>query len=202
MEEVRNLILDFGGVLLEVDERATYEAFVRLGLRNVPAELTAVNLDFQRGKIGEEQYVDCLRRYLPSGVTGRQIRDAWCAMLGEVPRQRMELLGQLGRKYRLFLLSNTDDIHIGRLRQTMDLDRFEQLFERVYYSPRTGFRKPEREIFEMVLRENGLVPRQSLFVDDVQENVDGARATGMQGFWLDLSRYSLADVPQALIAAG
>lgn len=198
METIENLILDFGGVLLDLDERATYEAFVALGLEKVPPELTAVNLDFQRGKVGREQYVAFLKRYLPPGTTTAQVEDAWCAMLRQVPPARWHLLARLGKRYRLFLLSNTDPIHIDRLRRRMDLDAFEQLFERVYYSQDTGLRKPERALFERVLRENGLDAARTLFVDDTLENVEGARAAGLQGLWLDLSRRRPDEVLAAL----
>lgn len=198
METIENLILDFGGVLLDLDERATYEAFVALGLEKVPPELTAVNLDFQRGKVGREQYVAFLKRYLPPGTTTAQVEDAWCAMLRQVPPARWHLLVRLGKRYRLFLLSNTDPIHIDRLRRRMDLDAFEQLFERVYYSQDTGLRKPERALFERVLRENGLDAARTLFVDDMLENVEGARAAGLQGLWLDLSRRRPDEVLSAL----
>ncbi len=198
METIENLILDFGGVLLDLDERATYEAFVALGLEKVPPELTAVNLDFQRGKVGREQYVAFLKRYLPPGTTTAQVEDAWCAMLRQVPPARWHLLVRLGKRYRLFLLSNTDPIHIDRLRRRMDLDAFERLFERVYYSQDTGLRKPERALFERVLRENGLDAARTLFVDDTLENVEGARAAGLQGLWLDLSRSRPDEVLSAL----
>ncbi len=198
METIENLILDFGGVLLDLDERATYEAFVALGLEKVPPELTAVNLDFQRGKVGREQYIAFLKRYLPPGTTTAQVEDAWCAMLRQVPPARWHLLECLGKRYRLFLLSNTDPIHIDRLRRRMDLDAFEQLFERVYYSQDTGLRKPERALFERVLRENGLEAARTLFVDDTLENVEGARAAGLQGLWLDLSRRRPDEVLAAL----
>lgn len=198
METIENLILDFGGVLLDLDERATYEAFVALGLEKVPPELTAVNLDFQRGKVGREQYVAFLKRYLPPGTTTAQVEDAWCAMLRQVPPARWHLLARLGKRYRLFLLSNTDPIHIDRLRRRMDLDAFERLFERVYYSQDTGLRKPERALFERVLRENGLDAARTLFVDDTLENVEGARAAGLQGLWLDLSRRRPDEVLSAL----
>ena len=195
METVKNLVLDFGGVLLDLDEQATYQAFVRLGLKCVPKDLASANLDFQRGKLSEEQFVGYLKRYLPPEISHDQVRDAWCAMLGQVPERRWELLRELARSYRLFLLSNTDDIHLARLGKTMDLEGFERLFERVYYSPRTGLRKPEPAIFKMLLSENGLRADQTLFIDDTQENILGAQAVGMQAIWLDLNNRRLEDLP-------
>ena len=76
--------------------------------------------------------------------------------------------------------------------------RFESFFEKVYYSQRTGYRKPEPEIFDLVLRENSLIPSQTLFVDDIRENAEAAGKVGMLYFWLDLSRYSFKDMPDIL----
>lgn len=200
MAHIKNLIFDFGGVLLDLDERATYETFMRLGLHTVPGDLGEANQAFQRGKITERQFLDSLKKYMPSGVTDSQIRGAWCAMLRDVPKERLNLLEKLGKKYRLFLLSNTDDIHINCLAQRdgIALARFESLFEKVYYSQRTGYRKPEPEIFELVLRENGLIPSQTLFVDDIRENAEAAGKIDMLYFWLDLSKYSFKDIPDIL----
>ena len=200
MEPIENVILDMGGVLLDLDERATYQAFVRLGLKSVPQDLAEANLDFQRGKLSARQFADYLRRYLPEGVSREQVCQAWCAMLGEVPERRREYLRQLGRRYRLFLLSNTDDIHIECLRTRMDLEDFERLFERVYYSQRTGFRKPESGIFRLVLTDNSLDASRTLFVDDSRENVDGARSVGLQARWLDLSHESFEHLAQELLS--
>lgn len=196
MATIKNLIFDFGGVLLDLDERATYEAFIRLGLRAVPDDLGEANHAFQKGKIPERQFLDCLKKHMPHGITDSQIRDAWCAMLRDVPQERLDLLEKLGEKYRLFLLSNTDDMHINCLlqRNRIGLAHFESLFEKVYYSQRTGSRKPEPEIFELVLRENGLNPSQTLFVDDIRENAEAAGMVGMSYFWLDLSRYAFRDM--------
>lgn len=200
MANIKNLIFDFGGVLLDLDERATYEAFMRLGLRAVPDDLGEANHAFQRGKITERQFLDTLKKHMPPGVTDSQIKDAWCAMLRDVPKERLDLLKELSKKYRLFLLSNTDDIHINCLAQRNEvaLTRFESLFEKVYYSQRTGYRKPEPKIFDLVLRENGLAPSQTLFVDDIRENAEAAGKIGIQYFWLDLSRYSFKDMPDIL----
>lgn len=200
MKPIENVILDLGGVLLDLDERATYQAFVRLGLKSVPPDLTVANLDFQRGKLSAPQFADYLRRYLPEGVSRDQVCRAWCAMLGQIPEHRREYLRRLGRCYRLFLLSNTDDIHIECLRTRMDLEDFERLFERVYYSQRTGFRKPESRIFRLVLTENGLDASRTLFVDDTRENIEGAKALGLQTRWLDLSHDSFEELAKELLA--
>lgn len=200
MANIKNLIFDFGGVLLDLDERATYQAFMRLGLHTVPGDLGEANQAFQRGKITERQFLASLKKYMPPGVTDSQIKSAWCAMLRDVPQERLGLLGELGKKYRLFLLSNTDDIHINCLaqRNKAALARFESLFEKVYYSQRTGYRKPEPEIFELVLRENGLIPSQTLFVDDIRENAEAAGKVGIRYFWLDLSKYTFMNIPGIL----
>lgn len=199
MANIKNIIFDYGGVFLTLDEEATYRAFEKLGLFSVTPELASANGDFQRGRISTAEFISDIKKELPEDVTGAQIKDAWCAMLGTIPRERIELLKRLRQKYRLFLLSNTDDIHIERIGATVpEAGEFLAQFEKVYYSQNTGYRKPEREIFELVLRENGLKAQECLFVDDVKENAEGAAAAGMCYFWLDLSKYTVEDVPGLL----
>lgn len=199
MANIKNIIFDYGGVFLTLDEDATYRSFQNLGLFAVTPSLAAANMDFQRGRISSGKFISAIKKELPEDVTDQQVKDAWCAMLGTIPRERIDLLKILRRKYRLFLLSNTDDIHIERVNSTVpDVGEFLSLFEKVYYSQDTGYRKPEKEIFGLVLRENNLKADECLFVDDVKENAEGAGVVGMKYLWLDLSRHTVMDVPRLL----
>lgn len=199
MTQIKNIIFDYGGVFLLLDEEKTYEAFRKLGLLFISAQLAASNNDFQRGRISRELFLENLKRELPYPTSSEQIIEAWCAMLGGIPKERIALLKELKKKYRLFLLSNTDDIHIERVSQTVpEADEFLSQFEKTYYSQNTGYRKPEREIFEMVIRENGLNPSETLFVDDVKENAEAAANVGLHYHWLDLSKETVLDIEKVL----
>ena len=199
MAEIKNLIFDYGGVFLLLDEEKTYQAFKDLGLLFISPALAASNNDFQRGRISIPTFISNIQKELPRPATEEQIIDAWCAMLGRLPQERIELLKKLKKQYRLFLLSNTDDIHIDRVtRTTPEAVEFLAQFERVYYSQNTGYRKPEIEIFQLVIDENNLTPSESLFVDDIKENAEAAGRVGMHYHWLDLSRETVLDIERVI----
>ena len=199
MAEIKNLIFDYGGVFLLLDEEKTYQAFKDLGLLFISPALAASNNDFQRGRISIPTFISNIQKELPRPATEEQIIDAWCAMLGRLPQERIELLKKLKKQYRLFLLSNTDDIHIDRVtRTTPEAVEFLAQFERVYYSQNTGYRKPEIEIFQLVIDENNLNPSESLFVDDIKENAEAAGRVGMHYHWLDLSRETVLDIERVI----
>ena len=199
MAHIENIIFDYGGVFLLLDEEKTYQAFKDLGLLFISDELSASNNDFQRGRISIPTFIKNIQKELPRPASEQQIIDAWCAMLGGLPQERIDLLKRLKKKYRIFLLSNTDDIHIDRVTRTIPSTvEFLAQFEKVYYSQNTGYRKPEAEIFQLVLDENNLDASKPLFVDDVKDNAEGAGRVGMHYHWLDLSKETVLDIEKVI----
>ena len=102
--------------------------------------------------------------------------------------KRIELLRQLHANYKLFLLSNTNEIHVNKIHEDLktfhNLPSFQTLFDQVYYSYDVGLRKPDPAIFEMVLNENELDPAETLFIDDTQMHIDAAAKLGIQTHFL------------------
>lgn len=192
--DVKNIIFDLGGVILDIDYNKPVAAFKGLGAADFTAlyskqSQAAFFSKFERGDITPAAFRKKVREYLPEGVTDAAIDSAWNAMLGELPEQRIVLLKMLAQMgYRLFLLSNTNSIHIRAFSQYMDQtfekDLLKQLFEKVYFSSQIGMRKPTKKIFEYVLSENGLAPEETLFIDDSAQHIEGARKTGMHTHWL------------------
>jgi FMN phosphatase YigB (HAD superfamily) len=125
---------------------------------------------------------------LAPGTSREQIIHAWNAMLLDFPAERAELLMNLKSRYRTFLLSNTNEIHINyylnRISEWYGNDAMENFFEKHYYSNRIGMRKPDTEIFEFVLRENHLIASETLFIDDTLKHVEGARMAGLRAYHL------------------
>lgn len=188
--DVKNIIFDLGGVILDIDYAKPVEAFEKLGARNFESVFTQkqqaeVFSQFERGDITPALFRKKLRAYLPEQVSDQEIDDAWCTILGELPSDRIVLLKMLKRmNYRLFLLSNTNSIHIrtftAYLDQTYGKNLFKSLFEKVYYSSQIGMRKPTREIFQHVLEENDLKAEETLFIDDSIQHIETAAAMGFK----------------------
>lgn len=190
---IRNIIFDLGGVLLNLDMEKTRRAFIELGMENFDEHFTQAKQTgafdlFDCGKISPADFRDELKKHLPKEVGDEAIDRAWNAMLLDLPVERLELLKRLSKKYRLFLLSNTNEIHItafsAYLKNTFGFSDFSDYFEKHYYSCRIGLRKPNADIFEFVLRENGLNADETIFIDDSSQHVIGAKACGIQSFLL------------------
>jgi HAD superfamily hydrolase (TIGR01509 family) len=188
-----NIIFDLGGVILNLDPLATQKAFEALGLTDFEKHFTTSRQtglfdDFDCGRISENEFRAHLKKFLPETVSEKDIDNAWNAMLLDLPKERLELLEALGKKYRLFLLSNTNEIHVtafsSYLNKTFGFNDFSSYFERWYYSCRIGKRKPDAEIFQFVLNENGLNPEETLFIDDSPQHVEGAKKVGIKSYLL------------------
>jgi len=190
---IRNIIFDLGGVLLNLDMEKTRKSFHELGMINFEEHFTQAKQSgifdaFDCGKISENEFRSALKKHLPEAVNDVEIDFAWNAMLLDLPKERLELLQSLGKKYRLFLLSNTNEIHVAAfskyLQATFGMSDFSSYFENWYYSCRIGKRKPNADAFEHVLSENNLIASETIFIDDSFQHVEGAKKIGIKGIFL------------------
>lgn len=187
-EKIRNIIFDFGGVIINIDYDVTIAAFKKLGIDNFEAlysQASQSNLfdDIETGKISPQHFINGLLELLPSGISPNQVVHAWNAMLLDIPKERIKLLQELSVKYRIFLLSNTNSIHIDAAlctwNKTSDTP-MESVFETVYFSHIVGMRKPNVEIFDYVCKKHELNPKETLFIDDSIQHIEGAKNSGLQ----------------------
>lgn len=200
-ENIDTIIFDFGGVLINIDYHKTINAFRELGIedfeeRYSQADQTSLFNDLEVGKISGQRFVNELLNFLPKGTSPNQVVHAWNAMLLDVPISGIDLLQELKGRYRLFLLSNTNEIHIPRAlmewQKTSDID-FYSCFDHVYLSHEMGMRKPNEEIFERVCHEQNIQAENALFIDDSGQHIEGAKNVGLNTVHLtsDLSLVSL-----------
>lgn len=186
------VIFDLGGVVLELDYGQTISRLSALGGRDASelygSEQQVETFDrFERGELSAPEFRSWLRHELsfaPS-VTDEQMDDAWNAILGRVPEAHLRLLAALRSRYRTFLLSNTNEIHIARFfsdyrtRHEAAHGPFASLFAKDYYSHLLGLRKPDRAVYERILELEGLSVDRTLFIDDNPANIAGAAALGL-----------------------
>lgn len=193
LKGIRNIIFDLGGVLLNIDPKRTIDAFNHLGMQNLIGEkgLTYDHEIFylmEQGKINPEEFRNGIRNLLSKKVTDDQIDSAWTAMLLDFPKVRVELVQKLRNEFTIFLFSNTNAIHLTKYQSVFSNQHgFEvsSLFEKSFYSNEIGFRKPTIESFQEIIRLSGIHPEESLFIDDSLQNVKGAIASGLNGYWLE-----------------
>jgi putative hydrolase of the HAD superfamily len=185
--EIKLIVFDYGGVIIDLYPEKTRIAFWELGLKN-PDELYSplgqVGLfdEFDKGLIAPTEFLKELKKYFPFSVETHQIVDAWNAMLGNISAEKLNYISQLKEKYQVCLLSNTNEIHLEYIKvknQPSDFSkRVEGNFDKVYYSCRLGMRKPEKEIFEFVMKSHNVNPQEILFIDDTQMHIEGAKKCG------------------------
>lgn len=186
---IRHIIFDFGAVILNIDYNLTARAFIALGLSDFDslfskARQTPLFDHLEKGMIRDEEFYDAVRQLSGANLSNIQIRDAWNAMLLDLPEHRMRLLEKVHKHFDAFLLSNTNAIHASAFLQSMDKARFYSAFNKVYFSHEVHLRKPEPEIFELVLKENQLLPEHTLFIDDSIQHIEAARKLGIHAYHL------------------
>jgi putative hydrolase of the HAD superfamily len=188
---VRNLIIDLGGVVVDLDVERSLRALQRLwnGDAAAPDLLleSPVFHQFERGELSPTAFRGRLREILQSRMTDGELDAAWNAMILGVPREKLEWLERLqARGYRMFLLSNTNDIHLpfveNLLYAVSGAQTFDPWFDRCYYSHRLGMRKPDVQIYQAVLEENSLDASETLMIDDNPLNLAGAARAGLQTY--------------------
>lgn len=195
---IKNLILDFGDIFINLDKPATAREMSQFGFTTITPELQTLFDDYEKGLMSSDQFLETTGALFPK-ANKQDLIDAWNAILLDFPDYRLEFLEALAatKKYRLFLLSNTNDIHIEYVKSVMGqekFNRFKNPFEVFYLSYEMGMRKPDAEIFEFVVTENELNPSETLFVDDTKENTATAAQLGIQIWNLQVGKEDIIDL--------
>lgn len=189
LDGIRNIIFDLGGVLLDLDFNAPVKAFERLIIKGTLLDFQIaiqhpLIIDFELGKITATEFRDRFRENLGNPMlSDNDFDNAWCSILLSIPEEKVILLEQLGARYRLFLYSNTNEIHIGVIKTQFESQygfSLEDLFEKCFYSHLLHERKPMISGFEKVVAEAGITIEETLFIDDFEHNIAAAREFGFQ----------------------
>lgn len=209
---IRNILFDLGNVLIDVDIRKTLRAYnALLGDPNpepcphrareckgrkadgliggsntiitagdlIGAGESELVAKYQVGAVSTDEFVEAILKICKPGTTRQEVIDAWMAMLIGIPEERRKKVLELHKRgYKLYVLSNINELHAVWTR--------EQLkgipFEAVYFSNEMGMAKPDARCYERVIRETGIVPEETLYIDDLPENIEAGRRAGMQCF--------------------
>ncbi len=201
-QNITSIIFDLGGVLLDLDLQKTFDAFEVLGFTGFNQHFDSYSGSpfielFEEGKMTNEAFIATVKTYCHKGTTTEEILTAWNAMLGPLQPQKVELLLQLKKQYKLFLYSNTNALHVAYLHQyyntTFGNATFRNMFEKIYYSNEFGIRKPNTEGFLKILTEQHLLPENTLFIDDGKMHIAAAKGLGIQTLqWIqneDISKF-------------
>jgi len=189
MTNIKNIIFDLGGVLLDIDTSKTNMAFEQLGINNFKNNYALHKMDsvfenLETGKISEAAFYDSMRTLGKTPLSDQQIRDAWNALLLDFRTESLAFLEQLSARHNLYLLSNTNSIHFTAFSQRFtagaEKKNFNDYFTKAYYSHVIGLRKPDEEIYSFVLEDAGIKAGETLFIDDLAINIEGAKSVGIK----------------------
>jgi putative hydrolase of the HAD superfamily len=198
LNDITAIIFDLGGVVIDLDVDESLKMFSEYsGVSNdiILEKFAKGNwaFKFEKGEISSEKFREKVRSSLNPSLTDKQIDDAWNAMLRDLPKERLEMIGNLSNRYKTFVLSNTNDIHIQKFNSIVDKSTggksIDQYFNKVYYSHVVGMRKPDLEVFKYVVNENNLDPAKTLFIDDMKVNIEGAQSIGLKTLHLTNQDY-------------
>ena len=188
VKSIRNIIFDLGGVILNIDPQRTVDAFRNLGWNDFYKE-NSLSLskelfcNLESGNSSPDVFRNNVRKMIDLQLDDKEIDTAWAAMILDIPTDRVRYLEELKKSYKLYLLSNTNEIHRIKFHRNFETDfgyPFYDLFERNFYSHEMGMRKPNPQIYIEALKEANLVPEETLFIDDMIENIEAASTTGMK----------------------
>jgi len=189
MGNVKNLIFDLGNVLYDIDFKKMNAAFTSIGIEDIDQYFTLNNshklfLDLEMGFVNEQKFYEGVRALVNLSLTNEQIQFAWNALLVGFRKNSIEWIKQNNTQYNTFLYSNTNQIHqhyfIAEFESKMAAYPFASLFKTPYYSHEMGMRKPDPASFSYILEKEGLLPAETLFIDDNEPNIIAAASVGLQ----------------------
>ena len=187
---IKNLIVDFGGVLIGLDRQRCLENFRELGLPDVEHTLDIYHQQdffqqYEKGLISSADFRNVIREKIGRDVADARIDAAWNSFLVSIPTYKLDLLLALRKDYVVYLLSNTNEIHWEWSCEhafPYKAFRVEDYFEHIFLSYEMKMAKPDEEIFRKVLDDAGLDPKETFFIDDSEANCLTARSLGISTY--------------------
>jgi putative hydrolase of the HAD superfamily len=199
---IKNIVFDFGDIFINLDKSAVYKHLALFGQPVLTPEMDILAKTYEVGKISSKEFLSQLQKMIPTASI-TEVTDAWNSILLDFPEDRLRFLEELNSTgtHRLFLLSNTNELHIRYVMETMGMDRwnrFKSCFEQFYLSHEIHMRKPNTKIFDFVLNENGLAASDTYFIDDTQENTDAAASIGIKTWHLIVGSEDVTELKSKL----
>lgn len=185
---IKNIIFDLGGVIIDIDFQLSINALKKISplsdLLQSEGFKSPLFLDYEKGLLSDEEFRNEIKNRFQIEAPDSAIDEAWNALLGPIPQERIDILQKLKPHFRTFLLSNTNAIHIegveAILYQSHGIPKLDDLFEKAYYSHHIKERKPDPASFLYILETHGLKAEETLFLDDNLDNIHAAESLGIQ----------------------
>ena len=194
---IKTIIFDFGNVFINLDINGALQyALDKFKIDNLSDEMTAFNSLYEQGLISTDEFLEFYSENFPK-LSKEELIDVWNFMLKDFPEHRLEFLKQLKStsKYKLILLSNTNELHINWIIKHIPFyNDFKNCFGAFYLSHEINLVKPNPNIYEFVLNQNTLVANECLFIDDNKDNIDAAKSLGIKTWHIDPKSEDVANL--------
>ena len=183
---INALIFDFGDVFINLDKPAIERSMNKLGISTITNEMLEIAMNYEKGLISTDVFITSFTKKFPM-ISNKEFTTAWNSIILDFPEHRLTFIEHLAslKKYKLILLSNTNELHIEQVIENMSLDRylrFKNCFDQFYLSHEIKLRKPDHSIYEFVLIKNNLIAKNCFFIDDTKENTDAASILGIRAW--------------------
>lgn len=194
MNNIKNILFDLGGVIITLNKQNALNRFTEIGFPNIEEYLgefrqEGIFLEYEEGKISPEDFYKEFRRLSKNeNIPATDIDSGWLAFLAGIPEYKFQLLKDLRKKYNVYLLSNTNPSIMGWALSNdfspegLPMDAY---FDKCYLSFKIGCAKPDREIFDYIIEDSGMIPSETLFLDDGKANVEMGQKLGFQIYQVD-----------------
>jgi len=183
---IKAFIFDIGNVLLPFDFSVALEKLrQKSGVEALVAVMEPIKHAYESGLMGRQEFLKKLTDILRYTGTEAELIAAWEDIFTENAAMS-ELVRALQPRYPLYLLSNTNDLHVDHIFRAYPVFR---LFKDAVYSHRVKAFKPDTRIYEIALEQFGIHAGETVFIDDLQPNIDAALALGFQAIRYDLRRH-------------
>lgn len=190
---IKNLLFDLGGVIMSINKDNAVKRFKEIGVDNIEDYLgefrqEGIFLALEEGTISREKFYEELRKLAGKDMSDKDIDSGWLAFITEVASYKLELLKELRKKYKVYLLSNTNPV-IMEWAHSKDFsptgEPLSAYFDKMFCSYKIGHTKPSKESFDAVIEGTGINPEETLFLDDGQSNLDAASRLGFKTYLVD-----------------
>ena len=189
-KNITTLIFDFGGVLINLDIKRCFLNFRHLGLENFEQYLNnfaqaGFFMELEKGLITAAEFRNEIRKLATKPLTDAQIDEAWCSFLLEIPTEKLDMLLELRKRFRVLLLSNTNIIHFPNSETELyskNGRKMSDYFDKCYLSYEMKMAKPDKEIFENILAAENVQANECLFLDDGLKNTEEAQKLDIQTY--------------------
>ena len=189
--KIKNIIFDLGGVILDIDETVVYKELEKMGIKTSELahskEFIEIMSKFDTGIYTAPTFRKRMKALLGlEKMTDEKFDSIWNAMLLDIPRERIEAIEKVKKHYKIFLMSNTNvihyDLYVRDLQLRFGYNEFDELFDKSYFSFAEHLEKPDPRFFELILDHEGLLPEETLFIDDTEKNINNAKSLGINTY--------------------